>query len=357
MIGLAVFCLLGIPAGFLLLWRLPTCASHGSSCHNPVSIIIPARNEEANLPRLLASIRSSASQPSEVLVVDDASTDATAALAGSGGARVLQSRSLPSGWTGKTWACHQGALEAGSDILLFLDADTYFPRDGYRKIADAYCGLGDARSAVSVLPYQAIEKPYEELSLFFNLLMAMGAGGFGLLGSPQLFGQSLMISRDLLSASGGHQAVSSHILENLVLASKVKSVGGRCICFVGRGILNVRMFPGGLTQLCEGWTKAFADGAAASSGLVLAAAVFWLTALSTCFLALLLAPGMGRATFGILYLGFASQLFLFARQIGNFNPLTCLLYPVPLFFYFCLFAQSLYRKLLGRKVSWRGRTI
>jgi 4,4'-diaponeurosporenoate glycosyltransferase len=119
----------------------------------------------------------------------------------------------------------------------------------------------------------------------------------------------------------------------------------------------MRMFPGGLAQLREGWTKAFADGAAASSGLVLVAAVFWLTALSTCSLALLLQPGMGRATFGVLYLAFASQLFLFARQIGNFNPLTCLFYPVPLLFYFGIFAGSLYRKVRGRSVSWRGRTL
>jgi 4,4'-diaponeurosporenoate glycosyltransferase len=357
MIGLAVFCLLGIPAGFLLLWRLPTCGSHGSFRRDPISIVIPARNEEANLPRLLASIRSSAIQPAEVLVVDDASTDATAALALAGGAKVIHSKNLPSGWTGKTWACHRGAIEADADILLFLDADTYFSPDGYPKMADAFFALGDATSAMSVLPYHAMKRPYEELSLFFNLLMAMGAGGFGLIGDQQLFGQSLIIARDLLSASGGHQAVSAHILENLALASKLKSAGGRSVCFVGRGTLNMRMFPNGLAQLCEGWTKAFADGAAASSGLVLIAAVFWLTALSSCFLSLLLAPGLWRATFGILYLGFVSQLFLFARQIGNFNPLTCLLYPIPLFFYFGLFAQSLYRKLLGRKVSWRGRTI
>jgi len=346
MIALAAFCLLGIPIGFLLLWRLPTCGPDGSACIDPISIIIPARNEEANLPRLLGSIRDSASQPAEVLVVDDASTDATAALAESGGARVLRSKYLPYGWTGKTWACHQGALEAGSGILLFLDADTYFSRDGFRKMAGAYHGLGKSRTAMSVLPYHAMQKLYEELSLFFNLLMAMGAGGFGLLGDPQLFGQSLMISRDLYGAGGGHQAVSSHILENLALASKVKSVGGRSVCFAGRGTLSMRMFPDGLSQLCEGWTKAFADGAAASSRLVLVTAVFWLTALSTSFLALLLATGMGRATFGMLYLGFAFQLFFFARQIGNFSPVTCLLYPIPLLFYFGLFAQSLYRKVL-----------
>ena len=210
---------------------------------------------------------------------------------------------------------------------------------------------------MSVMPYHIIREPYEELSLFFNLLMAMGAGGFGVLDRSRLFGQSLVISRDLYIAGGGHESVSKAILENLMLSYRLRSVGARCLCFGGRGVLNVRMFPHGFAQLCEGWTKAFADGAAASSVLVLAVAVFWLTALSTCFLAMIVAPGTWHAVFAMVYLGFVSQLYLFARQAGNFSAITCLLYPIPLFFYFGLFAHSLYKKVFGRSVNWRGRTL
>jgi len=187
--------------------------------------------------------------------------------------------------------------------------------------------------------------------------MAMGAGGFGWLGAPRLFGQCLIVSRDLYNAGGGHKAVSKTILENLALSSCFERVGGRFICNGGRGVLNVRMFPDGFGQLCKGWKKAFADGAAASGAAVLLVSIFWLTSKCTCFLALLLTHSLWRIDFAVLYILFAIQLISFARQIGNFSSLACLLYPVPLFFYFALFGRSLYRKLFRRGVSWRGRTL
>ncbi len=354
---LAALCLLGFPAGFLLLWRVPLCRSSQASGHEAVSLVVPARNEEKNLPRLLGSIRASDCQPAEVIVVDDASTDATATVAQMLGATVLRSHPLPQGWTGKNWSCFQGAESANADVLIFLDADTWFSPNGYQQVADAYFAAGDGIVAVSILPYHVVRRSYEELSLFFNLLMAMGAGRFGWIGDPRLFGQSMIIPRDLYNASGGHSAVSNSILENLALSSRITRAGGRCVCYGGRGVLNVRMFPQGISQLCEGWTKAFAAGAAASGPAILAISTLWLTALCACFLAILMAPEMWRMRFAAIYCVLALQLLYLARQIGNFSAITCLLYPLSLFFYFGLFAHSLYRKLFKRPVSWRGRTI
>jgi glycosyltransferase involved in cell wall biosynthesis len=89
-----------------------------------VSIIVPARNEARNLPRLLPTLLSQAYPDFEVLVVDDASTDETAALAARAGARVLSTSGPPPGWTGKCNACWQGAQAARGEWLLFVDADT-----------------------------------------------------------------------------------------------------------------------------------------------------------------------------------------------------------------------------------------
>ena len=357
MAWVAAICLLGLPAGFLLLWSVPLCRPKDSVEHEAVSVIIPARNEERNLPHLLRSIRESTHQPAEIVVVDDGSTDGTARIADAYGCLVLPSCSLPRGWTGKTWACYQAVDKAAADVFLFLDADTFFSPGGYRKIADTYSATGSGTATISVLPFHVIEKPYEELSLFFNLLMAMGAGGFGWLGKARLFGQSLLISRDLYSSSGGHKAVSGLILENFALAPRIEAAGGRCSSFGGRGAINMRMFPDGLAQLCEGWTKAFADGAAASDPAVVAVAVFWLAALCTTFFSFALSTGYWRECFAFLYLAFALQLFWLARQIGNYSPFSCLIYPLPLFFYFGIFGQSLYRRVFNRRVSWRGRTL
>lgn len=341
----------------MLMWRVPHSGAAKNSSEGKISIIIPARNEERNLPNLLGSLQESKTQPDEVIVVDDASQDLTAAVARSFDAKVVSSEELPTGWTGKTWACQQGANHANGEVLFFLDADTYFVSGGYEKLASYYGARNEGDTVLSLLPYHIIEKPYEELSIFFNLLMAMGAGGFGVIGGAKLFGQSLLIPRAVYEASGGHSSVRRSILENLAISSRINAIGGRCECIGGRGVLNFRMFPDGLGQLLEGWSKAFADGAAASDPALLVTSVLWLSMLAGTFLLLLLTPWPWRGYFGLLYICFAIQLCWFARQIGNYRLLTCVFYPVPLLFYFVLFAQSTYRRAFKRQVKWRGRKL
>ena len=107
-------------AGFLVLGRLRQCVSAAvweSASVEGLSIIIPARNEEENLPTLLRSLAAQSVRPGEIIVVDDASTDHTAEVARQNGARVVNSLPLPEGWRGKTWACHQGAQAAAGQKL------------------------------------------------------------------------------------------------------------------------------------------------------------------------------------------------------------------------------------------------
>src|SRR3954453_8910988 len=191
MIWPALLCSIGIPAGLALIFRVPTCPSICVEDIPAFSIVIPARNEEKSLPPLLRSIADSNIRPAEVIVVDDDSTDNTARIAQDLGARVIPSATLPAGWMGKTWACHQGAKETKSDLLFFLDADTYFLPGGLERIVSAWVQQKDPCTAISVLPYHAIGPGVEQLSIIFNLLMAAGAGGFGAFPVKGLFGQSL----------------------------------------------------------------------------------------------------------------------------------------------------------------------
>ncbi|MCX6967665.1 MAG: glycosyltransferase [Verrucomicrobia bacterium] len=103
--------------GFVVFWRLPIPQGKPNPAADPsLSILIPARNEEANLPALLRSIASQSVQPREVIVVNDGSADRTAAVAREFGVTVLESLPLPAAWRGKTWACHQGAALAQAAI-------------------------------------------------------------------------------------------------------------------------------------------------------------------------------------------------------------------------------------------------
>jgi len=262
--------------GFIFLFRVPLCRGDGTG-KETVSVIIPARDEEANLPGLLESLSIQAPEPGEVIVVDDGSKDATAELARKAGARVLPSRPLPEGWRGKTWACQQGAEAARGEIFLFLDADTRLLPGGLRRLATEFRRIG---GALSLLPYHIPVRPYEEFSAFFHILMAAGVGAFTIFGRQirsGLFGPSLMISRRDYRRSGGHEAVRGEILENFFLAKVLRRTGVKIFAGGGRGVLVTRMYPGGPGELISGWTKAFAAGAAGTPPPILALTGLWLS--------------------------------------------------------------------------------
>jgi 4,4'-diaponeurosporenoate glycosyltransferase len=327
--------------GFLILGRLRRRVGEAPANNSPASfsIVIPARNEARNLPVLLRSIAEQPIRPLEVIVVDDASTDRTAEVAGHCGATVIASLALPEGWRGKTWACHQGANAARGDLLLFVDADTWFEKNGLPRILAAY-QIG----ALSVGPFHAVGRPYEQLSAFFNLIMAAGTVPHG------LFGQMLLVDRENYRRVGGHEAVKERILENFCLADQFRRAGIPVRSLMGQGVFAFRMYPNGFGELIEGWTKGFASGAARTPRWLLLLIVAWLTGM--------MLP-VGSAPFSIwavlLYMLFAAQLAVMFRQVGAFRWYAALLYPVPLVFYFVVFTWSMLRS--GRQVTWKGRDI
>ncbi|HEY9173835.1 MAG TPA: glycosyltransferase, partial [Verrucomicrobiae bacterium] len=309
-------------AGLLLLPRLRRCG--GNSCPPralPVSVIIPARNEEHNLPKLLQSLGAQSVKPAEIIVVDDGSTDRTAEMAWQHGAKVVVPQPLPEGWRGKTWACHQGAHAATGELLMFLDADTWFEPEGLARVLGAHAALDPAAApsphpsppmgerayaervrgcAFSVGPFHAVREVYEDLSLFFNFNMTVGTVPDG------LFGQMLLVDREGYRRVGGHEAVKGRTLENFFLAQQFRAAGIPTRSVTGRGVFSFRMYPGGLRELIEGWTKGFAAGAGQTPRGVLVLVVAWM-------IGLMLAPigwlvtGDGLA-WGTTYLLCAAQV-------------------------------------------------
>jgi len=329
-------------AGFLLLGRLrPFHEANAPNLPPAVSVVIPARNEEHNLPRLLRSLVSQPAKPREIIVVDDGSTDHTAGLARQFGATVIPSQPLPEGWRGKPWASHQGAQAAVGDLLLFVDADSWFAPDGLARILSAYEG-----GAFSVGPYHDVRKPYEQLSLFFNFNMTFGTVPHG------LFGQMLLVNRESYQRVGGHETVRGRILENVLLARQFRRAGIAVRSVTGRGVLAFRMYPNGPRELIAGWTKGFAAGAGQTPRRIMFALVAWISGLMLAPLGWLVT---GDWSWCPVYLLCAAQVGWFSRQVGAFRWYTALLYPAPLLFFFALFAWSVARS--GRAVSWKGREV
>lgn len=346
--------------GWFLLWRVPLCRDgREAEASASVSIIIPARNEELNLPALLNSIHALSSPPLEVIVVDDASTDDTPRIAKNAGAQVVHPPPLPDGWRGKTWACHHGAGEANGEILLFLDADTRLHPDALTRMQTEAL----AKGVLSLAPFHRVEKLYEQFSGFFNLLTLMGMGAFGLRQSPDrsqgLFGPVLWIDRASYHAIGGHEAVRNEILEHMSMCPLLTQQGLDCRVRGGRGVVDTRMYPNGFQELVEGWTKAFASGAGKSAPGTLLGSSLWITGGFAAFFATvfgLLLP-IFSLWLSVSYLVFALVLLRCLRKVGSFSMWAALAYPLLLIAFVTLFARSSRLQRSGGSVRWKDREI
>jgi 4,4'-diaponeurosporenoate glycosyltransferase len=338
-----------------LLWRLPRPSGEATSIEG-VMVIVPARNEADNLRRLLPSLPAGL----DVVVVDDGSTDGTADVARALGARVVVAEPPPDGWTGKAWACATGAMGTHAARLVFLDADVVVEPGGLGRVLAEHDRLG---GLVSVQPWHDVVRTYEQLSAFFNVIAPMSVDAFTPLGARRrptgAFGPCLVLDRELYEGIGGHgnPAVKGAVLDDVALARAVQRAGAPVHVFGGRTALRFRMYPRGLGQLVEGWSKNFAGGAAGTRPLTLVLVVAWISGLIASAAAPLPSFDLALAPAAALYAAYVAQLLVLFRRVGRFSPLTAILFPVPLAFFVGVFARSAVLTFVRREVRWRGRRI
>jgi 4,4'-diaponeurosporenoate glycosyltransferase len=308
------------------------------------TIVVPARDEADNLARLLPSLEGA---DADVVVVDDGSTDGTAQVARAHGARVVDPGPPDEGWTGKAWACAAGAREARTDRLVFLDADVVLEPGGFDRILGEH---DDAGGLLSVQPWHDVERPYEQLSAFFNLIAPMSVEAFTVLGRrvrpTGAFGPCLVVDRGAYEAAGGHghPDVRGAVLDDVALA---RALAAPVTVLGGRGSIRFRMYPHGLAQLVEGWTKNFAGGAAGTRLGTLLLVLVWMSGLI----------GVVVDRQPVLYAAYVVQLLVLLRRLGRFSPLVAIAYPLPLAFFVGVFARSVFLTHVRRQVRWRGRVV
>lgn len=360
-LGISVISWLGGGFVFVRLRLAPGVEAADARPDIKLSVVIPARNEAENLRRLLPSLQGQDWAPHEIVLVDDQSEDETAKVASELGARVLAGEPVPDGWKGKPWACAQGAEVVSGDWLLFLDADTVLDFNGLRRIAAL---TREPEAVHSICPFHKVEKPYEQLSAFFNVIMLAGSNAFSLNGENAnevgLFGQALLVSRAQYDAVGGHHLVKSEVLENFHLSRHFRDAGYACRCYLGRGLISMRMFPDGYRGLVNGWSKGFVSGAANTSRSALICISLWLSGLIMSVVGLAFLPfvslGVGIAIVGF-YTACAIQCIYVFKRTGTYWIMTGLLYPVGLFFYQAVFFAALRRVKRGGTIQWKGRDV
>jgi glycosyltransferase involved in cell wall biosynthesis len=223
-----------------------------------VSVIVPARNEEACLGTCLQSLQVQTGVSFEIIVVDDGSTDRTREIAESfRGARVVDANPLPPGWTGKTNAMQTGARAAQGEWLLFTDADTvHLPGSLARAVAEA---KQHGAALLSYSPEQEVHGFWEKSVMpviFAELAATYRPSQVSNPASPAAAanGQYLLISREAYEAVGGHAAIAASLLEDVMLARAVKASSRKIFFRFGSDAVRTRMYRS-FAELKEGWTK------------------------------------------------------------------------------------------------------
>jgi chlorobactene glucosyltransferase len=347
-----------------------------------VSVIVPARNEQRNLPTLLPSLLSLHYPNYEVIVVDDQSTDSTPQILAEWAARdprlhVVRGEDLPrdEGWMGKPHAMMQGARTAGGRWLLFTDADTeHGPLALSSTIAYA---LRHGIDLLTIIPDIELVTPSEKLimpvaSMGISILYPFYKVNDPMSSTAIANGQYILVRRDVYDAVGGIERVKDKIAEDLEFGKAVKADGYMLRFADGRHLMSVRMYTN-LGEVWEGWSKnvVLSMQGNPAQGVMAAASVFSVVILPFVLVRWVIrlwraAQQSGRAD-DRLAAGWATAIsswfialplvyrYRLDRATG-LSPAWTLTTPLGVAIFGVLMLWSLARLLTGRGVTWKGRT-
>jgi len=225
----------------------------------PISVIVPARNEAARLGPLLASIVG-APGVTEVLVIDDQSTDATADIARHAGATVLAGSALPEGWAGKAWALHQGIVAVSTDWIVSLDADTRpDPRLPTAIVARAIGEGFDLLTAAARIDCPTPGSRWLHPAMLTTLVYRFGPPGGPPTRSDRMLanGQCMAFDRRRLLDAGGLGLVKADVVEDVALARTLAAAGRQVGFLDASELLAVRMYES-FADTRRGWGRSLA---------------------------------------------------------------------------------------------------
>lgn len=321
-----------------------------------VSVLIPARDEEANIAAAIHAALANAG--AEVLVLDDHSSDRTVAIAteiarAEPRLRVLAGEPLRPGWCGKNFACAQLAGEASNELLLFVDADVRLAPDAAEKLAHAM--RASRAQLISGVPRQEVRTFSEQLLVPLIHFVLLGFLPFGRMRrSPHPAyatgcGQLMMIDRGAYEQSGGHSAIRGKIHDGLALPKAIRTAGFRTDLVDVTALASCRMYRRD-PDVWHGLAKNAHEGLGAPARIVP--------------LTLLLLAGQ-VLPFALLLTGTwtafaAAALALLPRLIAvrRFHQplLSAFLHPLAILVLLAIQWFALARFLAGRRSTWKGRS-
>ena len=375
-VALASLPWLAVPC--VILWRLRRTTRLGAfpptlPTDAPlVSVIVPARDESRNIEACVRSILATTWPAIEVIVVDDHSADGTGDIARRLGAqdarvRVTDNPDLPEEWMGKQWACHTGQLAARGTFLLFTDADT---RHGPVLLARSMNAMRERRADLfSVAGSQSMETFWERLlqpHVFGMLVARFGSTDRTNESRNPLDkianGQFMLMRREVYDRTGGHEAVRTHVAEDLRFAQEWTRLGYSVQVVEGFDDMSTRMYAG-FGEIWRGWGKniwaagrdTIQGGRAARALIRLVAPLVPLWEIAPTLAVVLALLGLAPAAVGV-WGGIAyalSTLYWVVMHVGLRAPAWyAVLNPLASCVLLALFVRAAWR---GDRVEWKGR--
>jgi glycosyltransferase involved in cell wall biosynthesis len=322
-----------------------------------VSVIVPLRNEAANVELLIESLKNQrALHNVEFILLDDNSDDETLELitreaSGISNFHIIEGKALPSGWIGKVWALQQLLAASRGEIIVSIDADVRLKSDALSKSIT----LMKSTSLDFISPYpRQIAKSFSE-RLIQPLLQWSWMSTLPLRISERASfssmavanGQFFIVRTNALKIAGGYESVKSAVLDDIFLARRLIDSGSHGVVVSGTDIAECRMYSS-WSQIQAGYGKSLRHAFGSPVGSIFAVVSLFLGGIAPVMLAI-----MGSAWGLLAYLLIVTSRFFSAIKSGS-RLIESFLHPLSSALLIYLIAYSYFKH---GAIQWKGRTV
>jgi glycosyltransferase involved in cell wall biosynthesis len=354
----------------------------------PVSILIPARNEERSIGATIEAALATERVEVEIVVLDDHSEDETASIVRSYAKRDSRVRlepaaELPPGWCGKQHACFALSKLARHPVLCFLDADVCLAKQGLARMAGFLESSG--ADLVSGFPQQLMGTFFERLVIPLIQFLLLGFLPIGRMRKslrPSFgagCGQLFVVRREAYEKAGGHELVRDSLHDGITLPRAFRRRGFRTDLCDASDSAVCRMYQSG-REVWNGLAKNAHEGLAAPRLIVPATLMLLLGQVLPLILLLTFLARFATLVyfpFGDFYavmtayqqsglgLGLAfSSLATLAMYYPRFDaairfrqPIdSAIMHPLGIVALLAIQWYAFVRVILGRRSEWKGRS-